>query len=85
MSVISISIYGCCPPPRPLPPFFLSRCRALIKDLKDHKGSGGRDQQYLLMAMDVLGKVAGGLADITRCDEERSCYLPPVSPISVME
>lgn len=45
--------------------FSLHRCRALVKDLKDQKSSG-RDQQYTLMAMDVLGKVAGGLADITR-------------------
>lgn len=37
----------------------------MVKDLKDQKG-GGRDQQYCLMAMDVLGRVAGGLADITR-------------------
>ncbi|CAN0043242.1 unnamed protein product, partial [Ectocarpus sp. 13 AM-2016] len=39
-------------------------CGALVKDLKDQKGgsSGARDQQYCLMAMDVLGRVAGGLA-----------------------
>lgn len=41
-----------------------------MKDLKDQKGGGGagggRDQHYCLMAMDVLGRVASGLADITR-------------------
>ncbi|CAM9905383.1 unnamed protein product, partial [Hapterophycus canaliculatus] len=46
-----------------------SLCGALVKELKDQKaggGAGGKDQQYCLMAMDVLGRVAGGLADITR-------------------
>lgn len=46
----------------------MTRCGALVKDLKEQKCGGGgvRDQQYCLMAMDVLGRVAGGLADIVR-------------------
>lgn len=45
----------------------VTRCGALVKDLKDQKGGGGaRDQQFCLMAMDILGRVAGGLADIVR-------------------
>ncbi|CAN0402526.1 unnamed protein product, partial [Ectocarpus sp. 8 AP-2014] len=53
-------------------------CGALVKDLKDLKGgsSGARDQQYCLMAMDVLGRVAGGLADITRRERECPMVLP---------
>eukprot|EP00752_Nemacystus_decipiens_P012313 g10918.t1 len=50
-------------------------CGALVKDLKDQRG-GGRDQQYCLMAMDVLGRVAGGLADITRRERECPMVLP---------
>lgn len=47
---------------------FCCRCGALVKDLKEQKGGGGnRDQQYLLMAIDILGRVAGGLAEVARC------------------
>lgn len=50
---------------------FFDRCGALVKDLKEHKntggGGGGKDQQYCLLAMELLGRVAGSLADITRC------------------